>query len=248
MSDPIVSAFVFLIGVVMGSFGNVLIARLPEEKSLVGRSRCPHCGYQLKAWENFPILSFLILRAHCRKCKRRISLQYPIIELLGGILFLLAFWHIGTISVASVALALSLWLLLLIATIDMRTQLMPDSLNIPFIVLAVIYAIANGSWNIPAVAIACGFFVLQWIVSRGRWIGSGDLLLSFGIGWLFASWQQSLLFLFIAYVTGAVVASVLLLNRKTNMEARFAFGPFLVFAAIVTVLYSDQLLWFFGFA
>lgn len=243
----------FLFGTVFGSFGNVLIYRLPQRKSVGGRSACPHCKKTLGLLEIIPIISFIVLRGRCRKCHHRISLQYPLVELASGALFVVAYLHECPALDLAVISGLCLWLLLLIAVTDARTGFIPDALSIPFVLLALLRAIlfwGASTWAFPELPIlvlqsafiAGGFLGLQWLLSRGRLVGSGDVILATGIGFLLPDpWIISIA-LWIAYVTAAIVAAFLLMRKKKNMQSTLVFGPFLAGGATLSYLYGEEIL------
>jgi prepilin signal peptidase PulO-like enzyme (type II secretory pathway) len=230
-----------VLGLVFGSFGTVLIARVPAEQHLGGRSRCPRCKHVLGVIELVPLLSYLLLRGRCRHCHRSISVVYPLTELMSALVFLCALF-IESSPLPSLLLAFSLWLLLLIAIIDARTQTIHDALNFSFIVFSAAHAVAIGQLQISGALFLALFFGAQWLVSRGRWVGSGDILLGVGIGFLLGGWEQSLLCLGLAYILGAMVASCLLLLKKASRKSHMPFGPFLAAAALLTIMFGDRIL------
>lgn len=241
MTDvPLIVLFA-LLGLVFGSFGMVVIARIPEGKHVGGRSHCPRCKHVLGAAELIPLFSFLLLQGHCRHCHRSISIAYPLTELLSAFLFVLAV-IIGSSPLSSLLLAFSLWLLMLIAIIDARTQTIHDALNLSFIAVSIAYMVAIGRVQIVGALFLTLFFGAQWIVSRGRWVGSGDILLGAGIGFLLGGFAPSLLCLGLAYVIGALVATFLLLTKRATRRSHIPFGPFLAVSALIVLLAGDRLL------
>lgn len=250
MSVPLsFSVFAVLLGLILGSFGNVLLYRLPEGKSIGGRSHCPHCKRTLGIIDLIPVVSFVLLRARCRTCKKAISFQYPLIELSSGLLFLYALqvdfavapsFALGVLS--ALLLGFCLWFLLLIAVTDAWTALIPDALNIPLLVLSLLHGYINGLELIAPAVIGAGFFAAQWGISRGRWVGTGDILLAAGIGAFLGDVPLLLVALWIAYVSGAVVAVILLIHKKKTMQSRLAFGPFLVGGAFVALMWGGKIL------
>ena len=241
-SMPFLYAFLlFVLGVVFGSFGNVLVYRLPRGESVNGWSRCRSCGARLGTRDLVPLFSYAALRGRCRACRERISWQYPLIELAGGFLFLLA-GALVPMPFQALLLALALWLLLLIATVDLQTQRIPDALSIPFTLLAVVYSLSTGSFDALSPTIAVGFLGAQWLVSRGKWVGSGDVLLVAGLSALAGPWQQTLLALILSYIIGAVMAAGLLLSGKKQRDDTLSFAPFLASGLLVTLVYGEQLL------
>lgn len=243
-SDLILLLLFATLGLVLGSFGNVLICRLPSRQTILGRSRCPGCRRTLRAWELIPLLSYVALRGRCSGCARGISLQYPLVELSGALAFVYALMRSEMHIVQAVLLGTALWLLVLIAVADAKTQSIPDMLNIPFIIFSVLYGWMSGGIDLLAPCIAAGFFALQWIVSRGQWIGSGDILLAAGIGALLGSWVLTVCALGLAYILGACVASVVLL-RTRHASDHIAFGPFLAAAAMLVLAFGENILMIF---
>lgn len=236
--------FFVMFGLVLGSFGNVLICRLPHHESIRGRSHCPRCKHTLSAWELIPLLSFLVLAGKCKKCSKPISWQYPLVEAMSGILFALAFLHEPTDPAAAFILALCIWLLLLMGVVDGQTGYLPDGLNLPFVALSIAYAAIHPPFDTSGVFLGGGMFLIQWLSSRGRWIGSGDVILGTGIGALLGSWEFVVLFLFLTYVSGGIVAGFLLWKGSKTLQSHLSFGPFLSASAIVCALWGGPILEF----
>lgn len=233
--------FFSLFGLAFGSFGNVLIYRIPEGRSIGGRSRCPGCRKTLCLRELIPVLSYLFLRGRCARCRMKISPQYPLVELASAALFVAAFLHAQTIPRA-IILALILWLLLLIAVSDARTSLIPDAFNFPLIGLSLVYALITRTSPVTGVVTALAFLGGQWSLSRGQWIGSGDILLGIGMGLLLGAWERVLVAMFAAYILGALIAVVLLLIRKKTMKDALPFGPFLVLGTMIALFWGREIL------
>ena len=232
----------FVVGTIFGSFGNVLIARLPKNTTIGGRSHCPHCKHTLSVWDLIPLLSYAYLQAKCRYCKKPISAQYPLIEFLSGVLFLAALSLVGAASVPALCLALALWLMLVIAIIDARTQLIADALNLPLLVLAIVYSLSSGSLDMYSLIIGVGFLGLQWIISRGAWVGSGDIFLIASMAFLVGRWEAMALCILLAYVFGGAFSAVLLAQGTKKRGDSIAFAPFLTLATYATLFYGDLIL------
>ncbi len=240
--------FVALCGAALGSFGNVLIYRVPEGRGVGGRSGCPRCGRTLRWFELVPVLSYVALGARCRTCRDAISIQYPFVEASSTCIALAAI-SLASGLPAALFLGLALWLLLLLAIIDARTGMVPDALSVPFILTAAAFALLRGPLTAEAlsdlffaVAGVTGFFLAQWILSRGQWLGSGDIFLAAGIAALLGSPMLACVAVGLAYMIGALVASVLLLLRKTTLAGKLAFGPFLACGGVITLLWGQELL------
>lgn len=244
---------VFFLGLCWGSFLNVLIYRFKDKKSfLKGRSYCPHCHHYLGILDLIPLFSFIFLKGRCRYCHQKISWQYPLVEFFTGLLFLLSVSYSNFQSVSHPYLLifrnfLFISFFLIIFVYDLRYSLIPDEIILSGIVLAFIFNLLLGySWDKLALAglIGSGFFLLQYLISQGKWIGFGDVKLGLLIGF-FVSWPKILLVLFFAYLFGAIIGSFLLLTKKRNLKSEIPFGPFLVFATFITLFWGEQIVcWF----
>ncbi|MBU0459156.1 prepilin peptidase [Patescibacteria group bacterium] len=241
LTDPLV-LLTFLLGLVFGSFANVLIVRLPKRKRISGRSACPKCGVTLQPLELIPVVSFFLQGGKCRTCKASISVLYPAIELISGFLFVFTLYLLEGKIFLAFSLFITLWLLLIISLIDAKTKLIPDILNIPFVAFALVTALLTGSITFLAPVIAVGFFLIQWIASRGRWVGSGDIILAAGIGFLMGDWQRTVLAIGVSYVIGGIFAGYLLLTGKQNRRGQLPFGPFLAVGAVIVLVWGEGLL------
>lgn len=230
-----------VVGLTFGSFGTTIIARVPAGHSLGGRSRCPRCGSTLGPFELFPLLSYLFLCGKCRHCGKPIHFLYPLTEFLSAFLFILAVSLSGG-PLHSILLALALWALLLIALIDVRTREIPDVLSFALIFFAVSLGLLRGHIDIAGPLLLFLFFAGQWVLSRGKWIGSGDLLLGLGIGFLVGDLARSLLLLALAYVLGASVAVFLLMTKRATRKSHIPFGPFLAVATVLVLAFGGRIL------
>lgn len=240
---PFVGALLaFLFGALFGSFGNVLVLRLPEGKGIGGRSQCPHCKKTLAAEELIPIVSFLMLRGRCSGCGKPISWQYPFVEALAGLLFVYALLHEQYFFLQAVVLAFSLWLLLLLAVMDARTGRIADALTVPLLVLSLVYAFLSPPFPIFAPLIGAGFFAVQWAASRGKWIGSGDVLIGAAMGFLLLDWRLLLVALFFSYVIGACAAVGLIVTKRKTRKDHLPFVPFLAAGTVLALLIGYKIL------
>lgn len=238
----VVLTFLILISLVIGSFLNVLIYRLPIGESLTKKnSHCPKCGHMLKWYENIPLLSYVIQKGKCRGCKELISIQYPIIEFLSVCAFVIAYIRFG-LSLETFLFTLLLQMFIVVFMIDLRHQIIPDSINVVIIVLGVISLfITHSSINQVLVinyidkligfGVALGLlliFVFFEKILKKELMGGGDLKLFFGIG-LFMGWQLLLLGLFLASVV-ALITEMLkkLINSEKFLNKVIPFGPYLV--------------------
>ena len=244
-----VAGFVFILGLIFGSFLNVVIYRLHAGQSLLGRSFCTACKGRIAWHDNIPIVSYLFLKARCRLCQQPISPYYPIVEAATGILFLLAFLALEPIATTrTMMLLFSQWVfisvLIVIFVYDLKWYLILDVVTVPAMVFAFITNLYLGaSWSnlLLAGILGGGFFLIQFVVSSGRWIGGGDIRLGFLMG-LMLGYPLILVALMLAYVIGTIVSVPLVFIGKRHMGDKIPFGTFLAFATVVTLLYGDSIL------
>lgn len=231
-----------LVGSVLGSFGNVLVERLHSGASLNGRSHCVDCTKRLRVWELVPVFSWLALYGRCARCKSPIPAVYTLVELGSGLLFVMALIHVQFDVIQALPLSVALWAMLCIAIGDIRTHSIPDILTIIVAVCGVVLRAQDNVIPLLPVLIALVFFGGQWLVSKGRWVGSGDILLSAALGIVIGTWQLMLLMLWFAYVLGLVFVLALLPFRRLDLNAHIPFGPFLVLGTIIPLLFGDQII------
>jgi len=244
---------VILIGLVIGSFLNCFIWRLHEDESVGGRSYCPKCRHQIAWYDNIPVLSFIFLKAKCRHCHQPISWQYPLVEIATAILFVLLFFK--NISSASFALLMMRdWLLvsalIVIFVYDLRWQLVPMGVVWSMCALMLVFNILLGySWVLIIISalVATAFFWIQYILTKKKGLGEGDIWLGLLLGLSFPNFSHLLAILIISYGVGSLVSLILLLVKKKHRKSRIALGPFLAFGAIITLIWGDQLInWYLG--
>ncbi len=249
-----------LLGLAFGSFVTALTWRLHEKKDFVtGRSQCESCGHQLSALDLAPFFSWLFLRGRCRYCHKPISLLNPVLELSMATLFVVSyiFWPFEFTSWQAMAL-FGLWLLytvMLVALIvyDYKWMLLPDRLVFPLISLAFIDAAIRLSLQpdftlmaymqhvlLGAISLS-GFYWLLHKISRGKWVGYGDVKLGLFMG-VVLGWQQALLVLFMANIIGLLAVMPGLATGKLTAKSRIPFGPFLIAAFFIAGLFGTQLI------
>jgi len=221
---------VFLIGLCFGSFANVLICRLPQGKSILGRSFCPRCKKQIAWFDNIPLLSFLLLRGRCHRCQAKISIQYPLVELASAFLFVISF----KLLVLSyfIFFALLIPVLVAIFVIDVKHQIIPDELIFAGMVIALLFSFSFG--NLFSGFSAAAFLLILHLVTKGRGMGLGDVKLAI-LGGMVTGISGVVNWLFISFLTGAAVGSILILTKKAKLKSKIAFGPFLVAALFLTI-------------
>jgi len=250
-------ALTFVFGLLVGSFLNVVIYRVPRGESIVKpRSRCPHCGTEIRAYDNVPVVSWLVLRGRCRDCKAPISPRYPAVELFTGLIFLVmalkfgASWELPAyLYLAAIGVALSM--------IDFDVKRLPDVIVKPSYVVAglllLIPAVADSRWHdylrawLGALALLCFYGLIYLIAAMlygGRGMGLGDVKLSgvlgLYLGWL--GWGAVVVGSFLAFFYGAFIGIVLILVGRSGRKATVPFGPYMVLGAWTAILWG-QTLW-----
>lgn len=233
---------IFLYGIVIGSFINVCICRIPRKESIVKvRSHCENCGYQLKWYDLIPVFSYLYLGGKCRKCKAKISVQHLVIEVLNGALYLLVFYVCG-VSVESLLYCLAGSALLALSIIDFRTYEIPVGFNYFIGVLGIIRVITDlENWSeyvIGFVAVSA-FLYLLYVLSKGRAIGGGDIKLMAACG-LLIGWKLIIL----AFLVGCIVGSVIHVIRMkvSGQDHVLAMGPYLSLGVMIAALWGNAFL------
>ncbi|OGE74074.1 MAG: hypothetical protein A3I07_01335 [Candidatus Doudnabacteria bacterium RIFCSPLOWO2_02_FULL_42_9] len=242
---------VFVFGLIVGSFLNAVIFRLHSSESIIrGRSHCVHCKHELSPMDLIPVVSFMILSGKCRYCHKKISWQYPLVELVTGLVFVLLalssdfrlltseFWYLLTV----------ICFLIIIAVFDFKHFLILDVVIYPALILATIYNLSTGFFveGIIGALVISGFFAAQYFVSKGRWIGFGDVKLGLLLGSIFGL-KLGLVMLLLAYFMGAIVGVGLLITGRKKLSSELPFGVFLSISAILIMLYGQDLAdWYYN--
>lgn len=260
-----------VLGLLVGSFLNVVIYRLPvmmqrewriqarefleypPESSgerfnlLLPNSRCPHCGHEIRAWENIPLVSWLALRGKCSSCRAPISCRYPLVELACGLLSGYVTWHFG-FSWHAVAMLLLTWALLAMSMIDIDHQLLPDALVLPLLWMGLILnnfglfvSLETALWG--AVAGYLSLWSVYWLfklVTGKEGMGYGDFKLLAMLG-AWGGWQILPLTILLSSVVGAVLGSIMLRMRRAEHGTPIPFGPFLAVAGWVALIWGDMI-------
>ena len=250
--------FIFILGLIIGSFLNAVIYRMHSGDSIVkGHSHCPQCQHQLGVKDLIPVFSWLWLRGKCRYCQAKISWQYPLVELATAILFVLGYF----VLVAPVVMvSFIVWLsylyyliaisfLIVIFVFDHQHGLILDVVSLPLIVIAILFTIFLGQdilMYLLAGLVGFAWFGWQYAISKGNWIGGGDLRLGLAMG-LLLGWPKIIFALFMAYIVGAIVGVYLLATKKKDRQSQIPFGTFLSAATIITWLWGGLLWqWYMG--
>lgn len=246
--------FVFLFGLAVGSFLNCIIYRLQTKESfLKGRSHCPYCKHILSWQDLIPVLSFLILRGKCRYCKKQISWQYPLVELATGILFVLITSATPDVAFLTTYYLLLTSFLIIIFVYDLKYYIIPDKVIYPAIAITFLYnlfihfnpQILSTKFyllnTLLAALIGSFFFLFIFLLSRGKWIGFGDVKLAFFMG-LFLNFPNILVALFFAFLIGAIIGIGLVLASKKKLRSEVPFGPFLVAGTFIALFGGEKII------
>jgi prepilin signal peptidase PulO-like enzyme (type II secretory pathway) len=247
--------FFGLFGLVLGSFLNSWIWRSQHENSINSqRSICIHCQRQLTWYENIPLFSFIFLQGKCRTCKKPIPWHYPLVEGIMMLSFLILSWYGISHHFSIIHLLRDLifiYILIAIFVSDGLYRLIPTSLLIMGSITGFIINYFFLSYSLPslllAAGIAGGFFLIQYLLSKGTWIGSGDIIMGVMMG-LWLGWPNILIALFIAYITGASIGIIILLSKQKKTDTQIAFGTFLAFGTVIS-LYAGTFIisWYLHF-
>ncbi|MCD6451683.1 MAG: prepilin peptidase [Acidobacteria bacterium] len=244
--------FAFLYGIVIGSFLNVLIHRLPQGKSIIKPgSHCPNCGAPIAFYDNIPLISYLILRGKCRNCKSSISYQYPLVEGITGTLFVIFYLKSGLSLVFITETVFSALIIVLIFT-DLNHQLLPDVITIPGTIGGLLFSLNGGLTTIGSSLIGAGLgagivLAIRELYFRLRGeegMGLGDVKLMAMIG-AFLGWERALLTLVIGSFLGSVVGIIIIAKEKGDLRFPLPFGSFLGIASIFSLFYGEELISFY---
>ncbi len=271
-STPLLLAGVFVFGLIIGSFLNVVILRVPpllehdwrcqcqellqlkpdeDERPpgiVLARSKCPKCGHHIRAIENIPVLSYLVLRGKCAACKARISSRYPLIELTTAILFAITIWHFGPNLQGLTALFLTAFLVTL-AGIDADHQLLPDNMTLPLLWAGILLSFWSVHTDLTASVVgAIAGYLALWsvyhlfrLLTGKEGMGYGDFKLLAALGaWL--GWQMQPLVILLSSVVGAVFGLVLMSTGKMKRDNPMPFGPFIAAAGWIALIWGEKII------
>ncbi len=254
MSDTVLMAYALLMGLCVGSFLNVVIYRLPRGQSLVSpRSRCTKCGYELRWYDNVPVMSWAWLGGRCRQCRAPISAQYPIVEIITGLLFLLVVWltPVGPLLFSRLIL---IAILVALFGIDLEHQILPNSITLPGIAVGLMFSvIAPPGWQdalmgaVLGAAVLYGIAAAYYAVRREEGLGMGDVKMLAMIG-AFLGWKAVLVTLVLSSFSGAAIGLALIAAHRGGMKLALPFGTFLAVGALAAMLVGETLIaWYAGF-
>ncbi len=258
--------FIFLFGLVVGSFLNVVIFRLESGEQVArGRSHCQYCRHTLEWHDLIPVLSFLALGGKCRYCKKKLSIQYPLVELATGMLFVFTvqFFDIRyLIFDIKNLLTISYYLfitsaLIVIFVYDFRHYIIPDKIVYSAIVITFLYQLAISQYPISniqyfisfilAAFLASGFFFAIVVITKGAGMGGGDVKLAFLMG-LALGWPKILAALFLTFTIGAICGIILIALKRKKFKSEIPFGPFLVLGTFAALFWGEEIVkWYAGY-
>ena len=246
--------FVTILGAALGSFLNVLIYRLPEEKSIIfPASNCPHCGKPIRFYDNIPVISFILLKGRCRACRGKISFRYPLVELITAVLSLLLFWKFG-LTFKYLFSFIFVCALIVITFIDLDYQIIPDVITLPgipifflaaLIVMGLRFQDAFLGFLLGGGCLYVIAFVYE-LVTKREGMGGGDIKLLAMMG-AFLGWQSLLFILLVSSLLGAVVGIAVMMIKGQDMKYAVPFGPFLSLAAVAYIFFGDTAMRLFFF-
>jgi len=254
MTDYFLSnIFYFIFGTIVGSFLNSVIYRLKKNESfLKGRSYCPNCRHTLNWKDLIPVFSFLILKGKCRYCQKKISWQYPLVELATGILFFLIIFYFPYNFLFSIFYFLFSCFLIIIFVYDLKYYIIPDKIIYPAGATALIFNfqfLISNQFSIFNYSILSGlgaaiFFLIIVLASKEKWMGWGDVKLAFLMG-LFLGFPKILVALFSAFFLGAITGIILIILKKKNLKSEVPFGPFLVSSTFLAIFFGEKIVNFY---
>lgn len=254
---------VFILGLCFGSFVNMLVYRTAIEYELKSppsprlrkgekRSFCDYCGRQLKWYENVPVISWLIQRGKTRCCNKKLSISYPIVELMMGILFVLFYFVFGFDSVetlqATSLLRLILGFIIIVFLIfslvfDLKYMILPDFSTVILIVLAFILLLLNHvmlALYILSALISAGFLLILNLITKGNGMGMGDVKLAIFIG-LFLGFPNTVVAFYIAFIVGAIFGLILMIFKKETKKSQIPFGPFMILGTLTAWWWGEKI-------
>jgi leader peptidase (prepilin peptidase)/N-methyltransferase len=254
MIPYLIEIFFFLMGICIGSFLNVCIYRLPVSKSIVHpRSMCPNCETLIRSYDNIPLFSYLWLKGRCRRCKVKIPLRYPMVELLGGLFALGTYLKFG-LSIETLIYYVFIAALLVVTFIDLDHRIIPDVITLPGIPICFVASLAlpDTPYKDALLGILIGggsLFLVAWIYSiltKKEGMGGGDIKLLAMMGAI-VGWQGVLFTVFVASLVGTMAGFAAMLQSRKGMKLAVPFGPFLSIGGITYIFFGTELVnWYFN--
>lgn len=233
-----------LLGLFIGSFLNVCICRIPYDQSIAfPPSHCTSCNHKLGVLDLVPLFSWLFLGGKCRYCKEKISVQYPIVEFANMTIWILMFAKFG-LSLQFLLISILFSLLLVLTIIDIYHMILPDSLVICTLIISVLYTVFVRQQYLDSLfglLVGGGFFLLIVLLSKGAAMGWGDVKLMAVLG-ILLGFKPAILACGAAFIIGAVVSVILLMNKKVGGKTAVPFGPFICIGAVISLLYAEPIM------
>ena len=250
----LIEIFIFILGLCIGSFLNVCIYRLPASQSIAHPgSRCPKCGTSIAFYDNIPVISYLWLKGHCRYCRVKIPMRYPIVELLGGLFALSTFLKFG-LTLQSLVYFAFIACLLVVTFIDLDHRIIPDIITLPGIPIffAASFAVTSVAFKDALLGILIGggsLFFVAWtysLITKKEGMGGGDIKLLAMMGALMG-WQGVLFTIFVSSLVGTLSGLAVMVQSRKGMKLAVPFGPFLAIGGITYIFFGTQLIgWYFN--
>ncbi len=270
MNIILVTILIFLLGTIIGSFLSVIVNRIikKEKGVLFGRSKCPKCKKTLRAWQLIPIFSYIITGGKCAHCHKKISVEYPLIEIFTGLVLVFVYinFTLSTIPAPPILafilpifqtqfllfyLFITALLLITITYFDLKIMAVPNLLLWIWLIVCAFSLKFTPNYLIShfySLLIVITLFGGQILLSKSKWLGNGDFIFSLGIAALF-TWELTLVFLVLSYLTGGIIAAILLISKKFKKQSAFPFLPFMAFATLLTIVWGTNLLnWYLNFS
>jgi leader peptidase (prepilin peptidase)/N-methyltransferase len=246
---------IFILGLIVGSFSNVCIYRIPRNESIIyPASHCPNCRSNISPKDNIPLLSYILLKGRCRNCKIKISIQYPIVELLTGLIYLIIYLTYG-LGIQSLIYIILSSALIIISFIDLNEQIVPDVISLPGIAIGFIlsFFVPYISFINSALGVVAGggtiliIGLVGSVIFKKEAMGGGDVKLAAMIG-AFLGWRYIIISLFLGFFLGALAGIFLILSKIKSREDAIPFGPFIVLGSFITLLWGEKIIsWYIGF-
>lgn len=245
-----IASVLFIFGAVIGSFLNVIVDRYEHLTSVLSdRSRCDHCNRILRWYELIPIFSYVIQGGRCKRCKQSLSLQYPVVEVITGLVFILIGFEFLPYPLLLLGWLLIASSLIVIVVADLKYYIIPDVALITAIFGAFLLVVQTPEILLVRIASGVGAFLFLYAIyylTKGKGMGFGDVKFAFFLGFALG-FPQIVISLYLAFLTGAIIGVILILVWKKTQKSKVPFGPFLVWGYIITILYYPVIRGWLGF-
>ena len=252
----LLNIFVFTLGLCIGSFLNVVIYRTESGESIInGRSHCPYCGHILEWYDLIPLLSFILLRGKCRYCRHKISWQYPLVELLTGLIFFYIFFNFFALDIKSIVSTIFLFIissfLIVVSVSDIKYYAISDKILYPAILTGFFYFLYNVFfifksqsfflYSILSILLVSLFFFSLCFFSREKAMGFGDVEISLFLGFALG-FPNILVCFFLSFIIGGLIGIILIMTKRKRLASRVPFAPFLASSAFITLFWGGKVI------